>query len=208
MMTRPTMKDGHGGNESISTQSISLTFSLVKAGGCSSHGIADNHKIKPASYAHNGFYLNKGSPHPIITWTPSPNAYTSPPIPSPTTPLDPKHCLHHLPYNDSPNGWDFDDNFINNHNNNTTDIFAYRNSQSVRWGFDDDFIFDLKVKTTMDDAIDATESIVFDNNPNREFDDNIHDSETESTKDNNSPPNTLLNSSSSDESLLDSSYKL
>ena len=46
-------------------------------------------------------------------------------------------------------------------------------------------------------------------NPNREFDDDINDLETESTQDKNSPPSTLLLcSSSSDESLLDSSSKL
>ena len=118
-------------------------------------------------------------------------------------PSDPKHQPHHPHDDDFSDEWEFDDNFVNN-NNTTTDI-DYDNSQSVRWDFYDNFILELKVKT----ATDATESIVFVDNPNMEFDDDINDSETEFTQDKDSPPKTfLLPSSSSNEPLLDYSPKL
>ena len=41
-------------------------------------------------------------------------------------------------------------------------------------------MFDLKAKTATDDATDTIESIVFDNKPNRKF--NYDDSETDSQK--------------------------
>ena len=213
----PTMNGhGYGGLEPISIQSFLLTFFLVKTGSCSSHCIVDEIETpQPALYNHNDFYLNKGSSSPDTKMTLPPNAYTSPPVPSPLTPFDPKHHPYHPPYSDCPDRWEFDDNLINNNNNNNTtndtttnifvyeDIFAYDNSQSVRWGFDDKFIFDLEAKITTDNDTDATEYSVFDNNPHREFYDYINDSETESIHD-----TPLIYYPSSDDSYVDSSYKL
>ena len=93
--------------------------------------------------------------------------------------FDLKHHLHH-PCNDCPNGWEFDDNIINDDDTPTTDIASNDFQPSIY--FDDkpdrefnnettsQFIFDLEAKMATDDATDATESIVFDNIPDRKFD--------------------------------------
>ena len=157
----PTM--GHGGPNSVSNQSLALISSLVKTGGRSSPFIADKSK-KSLSFIHSQQLLFEKNPDTKMTLPPA--AYTSSPVSSLLTLLDPKHHLHHPPYiyDDCPNGWEFDDNLINNGNTTTpnditTTNFAY-NNQSVRWGFGNKFIFDLKAKTTTDNAMDTTESIV------------------------------------------------
>ena len=79
---------------------------------------------------------------------------------------------------------------INNDNTTTTDVASDNSQPSLFFDnkpdgeFYDDittkFIFDLKAKTATDDATNVTESIPSDNKPDRKFDDD--DSETDSQK--------------------------
>ena len=122
-MMDPIIVDGHDEQDLISSHSLLLTSSLNTTGGCSSQCIADKSKTSQPVFTHNEFY----SP-PDIKMTLS-TAYTSPHVSSLLTPLDLKH--HHYPpyvYNDCPNGWESDDDIINN-DTLTTDI-ASDNSQS------------------------------------------------------------------------------
>ena len=117
------MMDGHDEPDLISSHSLLLTSSLIMIGSRSSHYIADKSKTPQPVYTYNKFY----SPSDI-KMTLLPTAYTSLPVSSLSTPLDPKH--HHPPpyvYDDCPDGWEFDDNIINNNTLNT-DI-ALKDSQ-------------------------------------------------------------------------------
>ena len=93
-----------------------------------------------------------------------------PSVPSHPLPCDLKH--QHYPC-DCPDGWESDDDIIND-DTTTTDITSdsqpsiFFDNNSDR-EFDNDttskFIFDIEAKTATDDDTDATESIVFDDKP-------------------------------------------
>ena len=97
------------------------------------------------------------------------------------SPPPPSFKLKHLHHPcDCSNGWEIDDNIINSNNTTTTDISSDSSQPSIFFDnksdseFDIDttsnFIFDLEAKMATDDVTDDTETIVFDDKPDKSGD--------------------------------------